>query len=655
MASAKEILNNWRDAGYVVPEEYVDSVYNMKALTDELAEKKFLDKYGSDMMFKNVDRVAEPTIPSMSGIIGVLGLADDPKDGDGARTKEQKFIEDFPKKLAEWKKKIEKNPVYGKRGWETVKKIWQQASNQKMLSDIDKARYDAVNDGTISGFATRTLLPRVTEHIASTGDFTTKDILADIAENAAMAVPGGAFTGIAGKGLAKVAPRAVRYFSGPGKNIFEGAAKGAGRMAGNIYGNAVVPFAAEIMDAALYGDDDEGMEQRSDFSLGDAIVGTAINQGVNRGLMRMAGPMVDRFSQGGLARGGMLKARQFLEQLGVPFSKRGDDFAQDVAERVANPNIVEKGAATNEGIKYVTRGGDNLAPGAQSQDALEQAVQARAVLDALNSGEINFDPKRAQKTANDAWKNYVKAQQANAENAQKFAKAQAREAQKTLDEFVNDGSKAADAMETELVFRSMDADQIASDAADNLARAKALSGTTKAADVEDMFFYKNPEGVVYPSRETVRKVVEGNPADVVNYAAWHGKGDGAVGRKDRILNATNQDVPAWVINKYGTEGDATMLMAPFPETKKAIDENRQEVHEAPKKRKKAAAAADILKGMSIDEELTAQDRKFLSAIEKNPDILKFGYKEDPNAFRLWLLEKGNDLLQNYPAFRPTFE
>ena len=91
-----------------------------------------------------------------------------------------------------------------------------------------------------------------------------------------------------------------------------------------------------------------------------------------------------------------------------------------------------------------------------------------------------------------------------------------------------------------------------------------------------------------------------------------------------------------------------------PETKKAIDENRQEGHDAPKKRKKSAAASDILRGVSIDEELTDKDRKFLSAIENNPDILKFGYKDDPNGFRLWLLEKGNDLLQNYPAFRPTF-
>lgn len=665
MASAKEIIEAWQNAKYLVPEEYVYSVDSINALTDELAEKKFLDKYGSDTMFKDADRIDEPTIPSMENVIAVLGLADDPKEGKNARTKEQKFIEDFPKKLTEWKKKIEKNPIYGKRGWETVKKIWQQASNQKMLSDIAKARKEAMDDAPLdfglfqgpnipgSSFVTRTIFPRATEHLENAGDYTLKDILGDIAENSAMAVPGGVFTGVAGKGLAKVAPRAVRYFSGPGKNILEGAAKGAGRMAGNIFGNAVVPFASEIMDAILYGDNDEGMEHRADFSLGDAVVGTAINQGVNRGLMRMAGPVVDRFSQGGLARGGMLKARQFLEQLGVPFSKRGDDFAQEIAERVVNPEIVERGAATNEGVKFVTRGGDNLAPGAQTTESLENAVKAQAILNAINSGKITFNPKRATEAAKYDWQNKVAAKKSAAKNDLNIAEIQEKDKWRNVNEFVNDGSEEAKQMHQALLQDAVDATQKVSDAADRLKSATALEGSAKAAQVSDMFNYNIGPDDVYPSRNILNDVVKRNPAELVNYSAWHGIGDGAIGRTDRILNAINQAVPSWVINKYGSEGDATAILSMFPETKKAIDENRQEVHDAPKKRKKAAAASDILKGVTIEEELTEQDRKFLSAIENNPDILKFGYKDDPNGFRLWLLEKGNDLLKEYPAFRPT--
>lgn len=655
MASSKEVLKEWLKQGkYLNDYSAVDSLYNMQAPTDELAEQRFLERYGGVAPFDRADRISEPTIPSMENVIAILGLTDDPKEGKNSRTKEQKFIDDFPKKLGEWKKKIEKNPVYGKRGWETVKKIWRQALEQQMLSDTAKGMYDAVNDGTLSGWATRMILPRTTEHIANTGDFTAKDILADIGENSAMAVPGGVFTGVAGKALTKVAPRAVRYFSGPGKNLIEGAAKGAGRMAGNIFGNAVVPFASEIMDAALYGDNDEGMEHRADFSLGDAVVGTAINQGVNRGLMRMAGPVVDRFSQGGLARGGMLKARQFLEQLGVPFSKRGDDFAQEIAERVVNPEIVERGAATNEGVKFVTRGGDNLAPGAQTQESLENAVKAQAVLDAINSGKITFNPKRATESARYDWQNEVAAKKSAAKNDLNIAEIQEKDKWRNVNEFVNDGSKEAKQMHQALLQDAVDATQKVSDAADRLKSATALEGSAKAAQVSDMFNYNIGPDDVYPSRNILNDAVKRNPAELVNYSAWHGIGDGAIGRTDRILNAINQDVPSWVINKYGSEGDATAILSMFPETKKAIDENRQEVHDAPKKRKKAAAASDILKGVTIEEELTEQDRKFLSAIENNPDILKFGYKDDPNGFRLWLLEKGNDLLQNYPAFRPTF-
>lgn len=652
MASSKEVLKDWLKQGkYLDDDSVIDSLYNMKAPTDELAEQRFLGMYGNRAPFDKADRIEEPTIPSMDNIIGILGLSDDPKEAKDARTKEQKFIEDFPKKLNEWKKKIENNPVYGKRGWETVKKIWQHALERKRLSDTAKARYDAVNDGTLSGFATRTLLPRVTERIANTGDFTAKDMLADIGENAAMTIPGGAFTGVAGKGLAKVAPRAVRYFSGPGKNILEGAVKGAGRMAGNIYGNAVVPFASEAMDAAIYGDDDEGMEQRADFSTGDALMGTAINQGVNRGLMRMLGPMVDRFSQGGLARGGTLKARQFLEQLGVPFSKRGDDFAQEVAERVAIPDIVEKGAATNEGVKFVTRGGDNLAPGAQSQEALENAVKAQAVVDAINSGKITFDPKRAKDAANYDWQTDVAKKKSAAKNDLDIAELQAKDKWRNVNEFVNDGSKEAKQMQQSLMQDAVDAEQKVSDAADRLKNVDALDGTEKAAQVSNMFNYNIGPDDVYPSRNILNDVVNRNPAELVNYAAWHGVGDGAIGRTDRILNAINQDVPAWGVNKLGSESDATMLLSPLPTVKKAIDENRKEVHDAPKKRR---TASDVLKVVSDTGDLTEQDRKFLNAIAENPDIMKFGYKDDPNAFRLWLLERGNQLLNGTSAFRPTF-
>ena len=181
----------------------------------------------------------------------------------------------------------------------------------------------------------------------------------------------------------------------------------------------------------------------------------------------------------------------------------------------------------------------------------------------------------------------------------------------------------------------------------------AVSDKETATLVTDMFKPKYKDGIrggdVPLTADVLKKVIEQNPAPIINYAAWHGKGGAK--KSDRFLNILNQAIPAWVVNKYGSEGDADMLLSPAPALKEALKENRKEVQEAPKKRK---AAADVLRIVSEGDSLTADDRKFLDAIAKNPDIMKFGYKDDPDGFRLWLLERGNQLLQGTSAYRPTF-
>ena len=672
MATAKELLEKAIDAGAWVPDSVISDYKNMPGLTDELAAKAFGDKYAEMSWAEGADRIEDPTIPSMANVIGILGIEDDPKDAKGARTKEQKFIEDFPKNVAKWKKKITDNNVYGKRGWETVKEIWKQATRDSMQADIAKARKEAMDDAPLdfwlfqlpnipgSSFVTRVVYPRATEHIENTGDFRAKDILADLGENLAMTVPGGAFTGIAGKGLAKVAPKAVKYFSGPGSNIFEGAVKGAGRMAGNLFGNAVVPFGAEAMDAAIYDDDDddEGMEQRADFSAGDAAIGTAINQGVNRGLLRMAGPLIDSFSPGGIAEGGTEKFRKFLENLGRSFRQKGDDYASDVAMRVNTPVIAEAGEITPKGLSSVIHGGSDIVPDGQSRQALEQALGEQAVLKAIDRGELAFQPKIAQSAANRTKRiNDVIEQENNLHE-------------------LNTAMERGD--HRDLTDKCM-----------KTAIADAVSDKGTATPIRSMFKTKYKDGIhggdIPLTADVVKKVIEENPAPIINYAAWHGKG--SVGDTDRIWNemkntwkgnkkdvpakrilnslkqgwdsgyrdlsgnVLNQAIPAWGVNKIGSESDANLILSPLPNVKEALNESRQEVHEEPKKRK---AASDILSIVSEDGSLTADDRKYLDAIAENPDIMKFGYKDDPNGFRLWLLERGNRLLQGTSAYRPTF-
>ena len=598
MASSKEVLKEWLKQGnYLDDNSVIDSLYNMKAPTDELAEQRFLDMYGNEAPFDKADRIEEPTIPSMSNVIGILGLDSLGNTvGKDVRTKEQKFIEEFPKKSARWKKKITNNNVYGERGWETVKEIWKQAIRDRMQADIAKARKKATDDGLYAKYAS-VMLPRSVEHIANTGDFSAKDILADIAENAAMMVPGGVFTGIAGKGLAKAFPRAVWYFTKPGANIAESAIKGTGKMLGNIFGNAVVPFASEGMDAAIYGDDDADMAHRADYSVGDAGIGTAINQGVNRGLMRMAGPIIDRFSSGGMARGGITRVRDFLENLGQPFSKKGDDFASSVMLESSVP-IRNAGELLESDLERAARGAS--VNSAATTEAARQNIAKRHVLEAIDNGEIVAIPKSGR-----------------------------------------GAGKAAEIQEGGDVFLE---NEIAKKAAENqryvLEDILDYSGYLKA----------HPDGSGL-SEKTLAATLSANLPEFYNSAIWHGAGAAKKGMADKTLNILNQAIPAWSVNKYGSDPDAGQVLAYFPETKKVLDEDREKTHEAPKKRK---ATADVLRILSEGDSLTADDRKYLDAIAKNPDIMKIGYKDDPGGFRLWLLERGNRLLQGTSVFRPTF-
>ena len=598
MASSKEVLKEWLKQGnYLDDNSVIDSLYNMKAPTDELAEQRFLDMYGNEAPFDKADRIEEPTIPSMENVIGILGLDSLGNTvGKDVRTKEQKFIEDFPKKSARWKKKITNNNVYGERGWETVKEIWKQAIRDRMQADIAKERKKATDDGLYANYAS-VMLPRSVEHIANTGDFSAKDILADLGENMAMAVPGSVFTGIAGKWLAKFAPKAVKYFSGPGSNIVEGAVKGAGRVAGNLFGNAVVPFGAEAMDAAIYDDSDEGMEHRADFSTGDAAIGTAINQGVNRGLMRMAGPIIDRFSSGGMARGGITRVRDFLENLGQPFSKKGDDFASSVMLESSVP-IRNAGELLESDLERAARGAS--VNSAATTEAARQNIARRHVLEAIDNGEIVAIPKSGR-----------------------------------------GAGKAAEIQEGGDVFLE---NEIAKKAAEN-----------QRYGLEDILDYSgylkaHPDGSGL-SEKTLAATLSANLPEFYNSAIWHGAGAAKKGIADKTLNILNQAIPAWSVNKYGSDPDAGQVLAYFPETKKVLDEDREKTHEAPKKRK---ATADVLRIVSEGDSLTADDRKYLDAIAKNPDIMKIGYKDDPGGFRLWLLERGNRLLQGTSVYRPTF-
>lgn len=428
MAKISDIINA-RSQDNVIPERVRAARDTTTGATDELYTNNVIEALGGDSnlpnWIKDVKTVKNPTIPVIGEIVKVIGLDDDEgaKQGKG-RTAVDKFIEDFPKFQKDWKDAVEGDEKWGKRGWETVKSVWRQAVKDKAEEERKKAMYDAVNDGTVSGFITRGVFPRVTEHLANTGDYGAKDAALDVVENFAMAVPGAMWTGapvkaasLIGKGMAwrglgnTAASRVLANLPGHvtnlsnkiaaswGRNLPGTVAMGVGKTARNFAGNAVVPFAMEAADDIAY-DEGEGMDERADFSVGDALTGAITNQVVNRGLARLGQGLIPEAAGSVEVRSpAVLKMRQILRSLGQSSHKSGDDFANSVratASRPARP----AGTYTAGEVGQFRNGAGAVDDGvlAITPEEKADASIASAVLDAIDNGDLKLLPKE---TVND--------------------------------------------------------------------------------------------------------------------------------------------------------------------------------------------------------------------------------------------------------------
>ena len=440
MAKISDIINA-RSQDNVVPERIRAARDTTTGATDELYSNNVIEALGGDKnlpnWIKDVKTVKNPTIPVVGEIVKVLGLDDDEgaKQGKG-RTAVDKFIEDFPKMQKDWKETVEEDEKWGKRGWETVKKIWKDAVHDKMLEDINTERAKAVDDAesvigpkfpgstAISTFITKLLLPRTTERVANTGDFQAKDLALDVGENLAMAVPGAMWTGapvkaasLVGKGMAKAglgntaASRVLANLPGHVTNLSNKLAKswgsnlpgtvalGVGKTARNFAGNAVVPFAMEGADDIAY-DEGEGMDERADFSAGDALTGAITNQVVNRSLARLGQGLIPEAAGSVEVRSpAVLKMRQILRSLGESSHKSGDDFANSVRATASSP-ARPAGTYTAGEVGQFRNGAGAIDDGmfAITPEEKADANIASAVLDAIDNGDLKLLPKE---TVND--------------------------------------------------------------------------------------------------------------------------------------------------------------------------------------------------------------------------------------------------------------
>jgi hypothetical protein len=82
---------------------------------------------------------------------------------------------------------------------------------------------------------------------------------------------------------------------------------------------------------------------------------------------------------------------------------------------------------------------------------------------------------------------------------------------------------------------------------------------------------------------------------------------------------------------------------------------RKEQDEGRTKKKASFSASKILGGSRGP--ISAESEMFLQDIAKNPEIMRTGYSDQKknNAFKIWLLTEGNDLLRGTPAARPTWD
>ena len=320
-ARPSEILNNLSRVG--LPSQDSANVYALRSqldttngITNDLREKAFLDSFGDDVPTYLEDAEVEAPLPTFSTILSKLKIENDDKDMKGGRSAIEKFIDDFPKKQKAWKKVIENDPSFGERGWEFVKDAWKQASNDKMRADIESERKKALAGDNLAEkagmFLTKFFRPRAYEAWERGEDPTWKDQVGDFVESGLMAIPAGQYVGSASRVLSKI-PKAGQYAQ---KAL-------ANKAVSTVLGNAVAPFASEAMDAAMRGEDDPNT-QRQDFSLGDALLGTAINLGVNFGLAQKAGQF-GRVGEGELMRSQNGVIRRVREAIG--------DFGKSRAER----------------------------------------------------------------------------------------------------------------------------------------------------------------------------------------------------------------------------------------------------------------------------------------------------------------------------------
>lgn len=267
-----------------------------QGLTEERRNANIGKILGNSLLLEGAEYNPDATVPSLADVVSFYGLKNS-KDKSAV----DKFLEQFPSKVQQWKKLAESDPKWGKSGWETIKQLYQQASMDKMAEDIRQGRRDIATGKDEKGLdwlatkAANIMFPRATEAVAEGRDPSGSEWARDVAANAAYAVPVSRIIG----GATKAAPVFVR-----------GVSQGAGQFA--------APAAVATMDNIA--DDSRDAE---DWAT-DVAVGGMTNLGVNKVLGPWLAGKLGALSGNVSRRGGMAKIRDILEGSPSPEQKAAD-------------------------------------------------------------------------------------------------------------------------------------------------------------------------------------------------------------------------------------------------------------------------------------------------------------------------------------------
>lgn len=626
--TAEEIIAERRNANLPVPGRIDTLMSTTPGVTGQLFTNNLLDSLGGSYQWLSepLERNDDAAVPTLKAVVSMLATKDKSLTDDagadkgeaGAKTAMDKFIDDFPKKKAKWKKIILEDNAMGKRGWDTVEKLWQQASTDKMYRDIDKARFAAMNGldpetgeiihpldwmvGKIGGAFT----PRSQRANEEGRDATASEFLMDVLQNVAYMLP------VAGAEAA-----AARAIANPL----------ASKVIGATVGAALAPAAVATADYAL------GTQPYSGPL--DAVVDAGIGTATNLGMGKVLAPIIGQLATLGNARG---RIPQYVIDF-LNGSKFERTKARDIISE-AEQALKKHANETNQ--QYATKLRRGKTPDRLTD---QQAIDYEDII-AVRDFARNAENK--QEFA-DAWKNGMEVNNYGGYRPLRDPTAPRAEWDDLLG--VQRGKKPLDKM----VEKALPGSNLGED----------LSGGTYANYLEKFggrterqvarALSKHPELISLFDDRTLKQIILNDPELLFD-----------MGRTWAINKAGNDVAASRVLSRYGIDvgnlrkwQDEERKKAGIRTTVSTIldaDERAKDRAIAETQSASSAMPSQVL-GAGEPVQLSEQSRKFLGQIAVDPTIMIYGHPdpEQREEFKTWLLTEGHSLLSGTPAARPTFD